>query len=372
MPSEENRDLYSILGVPRDASQEEIKKAYRKLVRKFHPDAKPGDPDAEARFKSINLAYEVLQDPQKRAAYDQYGSMGDMPPGGAPFGGFGPFGDIFGDIFENFFGGERGTSRGPVRGENIEMSLSISLEDAFRGIEREVSVPRHETCGRCGGTGGEPGTDVKTCPYCRGAGQVETQQRTPFGTFVSVSRCSDCNGTGKKIEKKCGNCGGAGKVLARHRVGVKVPPGVDSGTRLRVAGEGREGASGGPPGDLFLSIRVDPHPVFERDRDDLHVKIDLKYPQVVLGSMVEMPTLEGTEKVEIPPGTPGGKAIRIKGKGMPRLRGSGRGDLYAHVFIEVPRDLTERERALTEALAQEMKVPVESAGFIDKIRQLFS
>lgn len=371
MPAEDSRDLYAILGIPRDASQVEIKKAYRKLVRKHHPDANPGDHGAEERFKKINLAYEVLQDPQKRETYDRYGTIGDAGPGGAPFGGFGPFGDIFGDLFDSFFGSGR-PSGGPARGESLDMTLSITLEEAFRGVTREISVPKLETCAHCGGSGAEPGSEVRTCPFCHGAGQVETQQRTPFGTFVSVSPCRECGGTGRKIEKACSNCGGSGKVRARKTVEVKIPPGVDSGTRLRVAGEGREGVHGGPPGDLFITMKVEKHPLFERDREDLHTRLDLKFPQVVLGASVEVPALEDPEKIDIPPGTPGGKTFRLRGKGMPRLRGSGRGDLYAHVFIDVPKNLSEKERVLVEALAQEMDVPVQSAGLLDRIRQLFS
>jgi len=373
VPDGDSRDLYAILGVPRSASQEEIKKAYRKLVRKHHPDANPGDSESEARFKSINLAYEILQDPQKRARYDQFGTIGDAPPGGGPFGGgFEPFGDIFGDLFGSVFGGGRREARGPLRGQDLEMTIRISLEEAFRGIGREISIPRLEKCDRCGGSGAEPGTEVKSCPYCGGSGQVEREQRTPFGTFVSVGQCSECGGSGKKIESGCRNCGASGKVRAKHRVDVKIPPGVDTGTRLRVAGEGGEGSDGGPPGDLFLAIKVESHPSFERDRDDLHTRVILKYPQAVLGGSVEVASIEGTEKVEISPGTQGGKAIRIKGKGMPRLKGSGRGDLYAHVVIDVPQSLTERERALMEGLAREMDVEVQSAGLIDRIRQIFS
>ena len=374
MSSGDSQDLYAILGVPKGASQEEIRKAYRKLARKHHPDANPGDSEAETRFKSINLAYDILQDPQKRARYDQFGTINGPQPGeGGPFGGgFEPFGDIFGDIFESVFGGGRRGSRGPSRGQDLEMSIRITLDEAFKGINREVFIPRVEKCGRCGGTGAEPGSEIRNCLYCGGSGQVEREQRTPFGTFVSVNQCSECGGTGKKIESKCRNCGGSGSIRAKHRVEVRRPPGVDTGTRLRVGGEGGEGSAGGPPGDLFLAIKVDPHPVLERERDDLHTKVTLKFPQAALGCSIEVPHLEGAEKVDIPAGTPVGKAIRLKGKGMPRLKGSGRGDLFAHVFIDVPQSLTDREKALVEALAQEMNVEVNPAGFIDRIRQLFS
>ena len=221
-------------------------------------------------------------------------------------------------------------------------------------------------------SGAEPGSDVKTCLYCAGTGQVEKEQRTPFGTFVNVAQCSECGGTGKKIEHKCKNCNGSGRVRAKHRVDVRIPPGVDTGTRLRVAGEGGESSDGGPPGDLFLALKVEPHPSFGRERDDLHTRVILKFPQAALGCSVEIPYMDGTEKVDISPGTQGGKAMRIKGRGMPRLKGSGKGDLYAHVIIDVPQSLTEREKALMEALALEMNVEVNQGGFIDRIKQLFS
>lgn len=365
------KDLYKVLGVPRDASQEDIKRAYRKLVRKYHPDANPGDKEAEQRFKAINEAYEVLGDPQKRRQYDQFGTIGD-DVGQGPFGGgFDPFGDIFGDIFDSMFGGFGGTrQRGPSRGEDLEMTLSVSLEEAYFGSTRKVTLPRWEKCKRCDGSGAEPATEIRTCPACGGTGQRQHQQRTPFGTFVNVTTCTDCKGTGKRIDSPCKDCGGSGRVRKHREVEVKIPRGVDTGVRLRVAGEGGPGASGGPPGDLYLLIKVEEDPRFERHGDDLHLRKHITFPQAALGSEIEVETMEGSEKLEIPQGTQSGHVIKLKGKGMPRLGRGGSGNLYIHVVVDVPKKLSEKERALIEALAEEMDVSVKSGGgFMEKLRQ---
>ncbi|MCX7829217.1 MAG: molecular chaperone DnaJ, partial [Thermanaerothrix sp.] len=353
------KDYYDILGVSREATSEEIKKAYRKLARKYHPDANPNDKDAEARFKEINEAYEVLGDPAKRAQYDQFGYVGDAPPGGNPFEGFGgfggdPFGDLFGDLFENFFGGMGGrpgrAPSGPRRGADVETVLQITLEEAFRGSSKELTIPRWETCARCGGSGAEPGTKPETCLNCGGRGQVEQSMRTPFGQFVQVNTCPRCSGRGKVIGSPCKECKGHGRVRVPHRVEVKIPKGVETGTRLRIPGEGEAGINGGPPGDLFLIVEVIPHPVFERHGADLRVKVDVAFPQAALGSEVPLETFEGTERIEIPPGTQPGSVLKIRGKGMPRM-GGGRGDLLVQVRVVVPKNLTERQRALLQALA---------------------
>jgi len=367
------KDPYGVLGVSRDASQEDIKKAYRKLVRTCHPDANPGDAEAEQRFKAVNEAYRILGDPEKRERYDRFGVADDGPGAGDPFGGgFGPFGDMFGDIFENMFGGGgRNRAGGPRRGDDVEMVVNISLKEAFSGVTREVALKRMETCDRCGGSGAEPGTGVKTCPVCGGSGQVEQQQNTPFGTFVSVSECRACGGTGKKIEQPCGACHGAGKVQKQRKVEVRIPAGVDTGTRLRIGGEGREGLNGGPPGDLYIAVRVEKDRRFERDRDDLHTRASVSFPQAALGSTISVDSVDGGRELEIPPGSQGGSVLRIKGSGMPRLRGSGRGELYVHLVVEVPKKMTERERTLVEALAREMKVEVRDAGLVDKLKQFF-
>ncbi|MFP4481796.1 MAG: molecular chaperone DnaJ [Thermovirgaceae bacterium] len=364
------KDLYKVLGVPRDASQEDIKRAYRKLVRKYHPDANPGDKEAEQRFKSINEAYEVLGDPQKRQQYDQFGTIGDTGGEGPFSGGFDPFGDIFGDIFDSMFGGFGGTrQRGPTKGDDLEMTLSVSLEEAYFGSTRKVTIPRWETCETCHGTGAEPGTEAKTCSACGGTGQRKQQQRTPFGTFVNVTTCPDCKGTGKKIDSPCRDCGGAGKVRKRREVEVKIPEGVDTGVRLRVSGEGGAGSLGGPPGDLYLLIKVEDDPRFQREGDDLHVRKHISFPEAALGSEIEVELIEGTEKIEIPQGTQSGHVIKIKAKGMPRLGRGGNGNAYVHIVVDVPKKLSDKERGLIEALAREMDVSVKSGGFMEKLRQ---
>ena len=377
-----HKEYYQVLDVPRDASAEDIKKAYRKLVRKYHPDTNPGNREAESRFKEIGEAYEVLSDPQKRAQYDQFGYVGDMPGGGSgPFGGGGgePFGDIFGDIFDSFFGGGgAGRSRtrnanAPRRGADLEMELACTLEEVFAGAPKEVQIPRWEGCKRCGGNGAEPGTSVETCSACGGRGQVEHAQRTPFGQFVSVVPCTRCGGKGKVISAPCKSCGGDGRTRHRHRVDVRVPPGADTGTRLRMTGEGEIGANGGPPGDLYLVITLAEHPRFLREGDTLHAQVSVAFPQAALGSAAEISMLDGSvERLEIPAGSQPGDVIRLKGKGMPRLRGNGRGDLLAHLKVEVPRELTEKQRSLLSALAQEMNVPVEeNEGFLEKLKGWF-
>ncbi|WP_029165351.1 molecular chaperone DnaJ [Aminiphilus circumscriptus] len=371
----QTKDYYKILDVPREASTEDIKKAYRKFVRKFHPDANPGNREAEERFKEINEAYEVLSDPQKRAQYDQFGFVGDIPQGGSPFDGTSPFGDIFGDIFDSFFGGggRRGrSSTAPRRGSDLEMELECTLEEAFSGAVREVSIPRWEGCKRCGGSGAEPGTSPETCPACGGRGQVEHVQRTPFGQFSSVTPCARCAGKGKIISSPCKSCSGSGVLRQSHRLDVRIPPGADTGLRLRITGEGEAGVNGGPPGDLYLLIRVREHPRFERDGDRLHTKVSVLFPQAALGCEIPIETLDGEEVLDIPPGSQPGETFRLRGKGMPRLRGKGRGDLVVHLSVEVPRDLTDRQRALLQALAQEMDVSVkENESFLDKLKSFF-
>ncbi len=372
-------DLYQILGVARDASQAEIKKAYRQLVRQYHPDTNQGNPEAEEKFKKINAAYSVLSDPEKRARFDQFGTADG---GGNPFeGGFGGggFGDIFGDLFEQVFGGGMGGGRradpsAPRRGADLEMELGVTLLDAANGATRNLEIPKWDNCKACGGTGAKPGTSPKTCDTCGGRGQVETVQRTPFGQFRSVGACPRCQGKGKTIQEHCVECGGRGQIRQNHKVEIKIPAGVETGTRLRITGEGEVGPNNGPSGDLFLVIDVERHKDFERDGGDLHSRLVLTYPQAVLGTSMEIATLiDGKEKIEIPAGTAHGRVLKVKGMGMPRLRGPrGRGDLYVHVFIDIPAKLTEKQRTLINELAKEMKVPVGSEeGIFDKFKKLF-
>jgi len=371
-------DLYQILGVARDASQAEIKRAYRQLARQYHPDANHGSGEAEEKFKKINAAYSVLSDPEKRARYDQFGSADGADPFGG--GGFtGDFGDIFGDLFAQVFGGGMGRRQAdpnaPRRGGDLEMALSVSLLEAANGVTHTLEVPRWEACEGCGGTGAKPGTSPETCSVCGGRGQVEQVQRTLFGQFVSVTVCPECQGRGKIVREKCPDCGGRGQVRRKHKLEVKVPAGVERGTRLRITGAGEAGVNGGPQGDLYLLIDVKPDRAFERDGADLHTRLLLTYPQAVLGAEVEVSTLiDGVEKIGVPAGTSHGQVLKVRGKGMPRLRGPrGRGDLYVHVFIDIPSRLTDRQKELITELAGEMKTPVGSGepGFFEKFKKLF-
>ena len=373
------KDYYEILGVGRGASADEIKKAYRKLTRKYHPDANPGDAEAEKKYKEINEANEVLSDPQKRTQYDQFGYVGDMPPGG-DFGGFGgpgfggaDFGDLFGDLFGSAFGGSGRRSvdpNAPRRGNDLEYTMQISLEDAFRGVTKKIEVPRLETCPHCGGSGAEPGTKVETCPTCGGRGQVQQTVNTPFGQMAQVTVCPTCHGKGKVVKTPCRECKGQGRVRKQHSVDVKIPAGIDTGIRLRVSSQGEAGINGGPSGDLFLLIEVKPDRRFQRKGDDLNTSVDIKYPQAALGCEVKIETFYGLETLDIPAGTQPGSKLRIKGRGMPRLRGKGSGDMNILVKVTISKDPSAKERELLEQIAKEMKVTVKNKeGFFDKIKR---
>ncbi|MGD9666177.1 MAG: molecular chaperone DnaJ [Synergistaceae bacterium] len=373
------KDYYEILGVGRGASADEIKKAYRKLTRKYHPDANPGDAEAEKKYKEINEANEVLSDPQKRTQYDQFGYVGDMPPGG-DFGGFGgagfggaDFGDLFGDLFGSAFGGSGRRSvdpNAPRRGNDLEYTMQISLEDAFRGVTKKIEVPRLETCPHCGGSGAEPGTKIETCPTCGGRGQVQQTVNTPFGQMAQVTACPTCHGKGKVIKTPCRECRGQGRVRKQHSVDVKIPAGIDTGIRLRVSSQGEAGINGGPSGDLFLLVEVRPDRRFQRKGDDLNTSVDIKYPQAALGCEVKIETFDGFETLDIPAGTQPGSKLRIKGRGMPRLRGKGSGDMNILVKVTISKDPSAKERELLEQIAKEMKVDVKNKeGFFDKIKR---
>lgn len=371
------KDYYEILGVGRGASADEIKKAYRKLTRKYHPDANQGDSEAEKKYKEINEANEVLSDPQKRAQYDQFGYVGDMPPGGdfGGFGGFGgaDFGDLFGDLFGSAFSGAGRRTvdpNAPRRGNDLEYTMQISLEDAYRGITKKIEVPRLETCPHCGGSGAEPGTNAETCPTCGGRGQVQQTVNTPFGQMAQVTACPTCHGKGKVIKAPCRECRGHGRVRKKHSVDVKIPAGIDTGIRLRVSSQGEAGINGGPSGDLFLLIEVKPDRRFQRKGDDLNTSVDILYPQAVLGCEVKIETFDGSETLDIPAGTQPGSKLRIKGRGMPRLRGKGNGDMNILVRVSISKDPSAKERELLEHIAKEMKVPVKNKeGFFDKIKR---
>lgn len=365
------KDYYELLGVGRNASEDEIKKTYRKLALQHHPDRNPGDKQAEEKFKEVSEAYSVLSDPQKRAQYDQFGhaAFGEGGPfaGGADFSG--SFEDIFGDIFGEFFGGSTGRGRGRARGEDLRYNLTLKFEEAVSGTEKRIKIPRHGTCEICRGSGAKAGTAPQTCPTCRGRGQVSFQQG-----FFSVSRtCNQCHGQGTIIKDPCGTCSGAGRVRTLHTLSVKIPGGVDTGSRLKLRSEGETGPAGGTPGDLYVVIHVEPHPIFVRDNLDIVCDVPISFAQAALGSEIDVPTLEGKVKMKIPPGTQSGKVFRMKGKGVKDFQGYHQGDQHVRVTVETPTRLTARQKDLLKefaALGGEEVNPL-AKGFVDKMKELF-
>jgi molecular chaperone DnaJ len=361
------KDYYELLGVSRSAGDEEIKKAYRKLALQYHPDRNPGDKQAEEKFKQVSEAYSVLCDPQKRAQYDQFGHAA-FGEGGPGFDFSGGFEDIFGDIFGEFFGGS-GRRRGRGRGEDLRYNLSLKFEEAVSGIEKKIKIPRHGPCEHCHGTGAKPGTAPQTCPTCRGRGQVSFQQG-----FFSVSRtCGQCHGQGTIIKEPCSACGGAGRVRTMHTLSVKIPAGVDSGSRLKLRAEGETAPAGGVPGDLYVVIHVEPHPIFVRDNLDIICDVPISFVQAALGAEIDVPTLDGKVKMKIPAGTQSGKVFRLKGKGVKDVQGFQQGDQHVRVTVETPTRLTTKQKELLKefaALGGEEVNPL-SKGFFDKMKELF-
>jgi molecular chaperone DnaJ len=347
--------LYDTLGLKKNASADEIKKAYRKLARQYHPDANQGDKAAEERFKQVQTAYDVLSDPEKRKAYDRFGSTngrGAPGPGGVnvDFGDLGDLGDILGGIFGNLGGAARGGGRRgrpqPVRGADVETEVRLSFEDSLRGAEAKVPVQLTVACSKCGGTGAEPGTAPVICPECNGRGVVSESQ----GLFALSQPCPRCRGNGTVIEKPCSKCKGSGRERRRRTFSVKIKPGVKDGTKIRLKGKGEAGQNGGPSGDLIVVTRVEPSPTYERRGDDLIVQVPVSFPTAALGGKVEVPTPEGNVSLKIPAGSEDGKLLRIKGRGAPKLSGSGKGDVLARVRIQVPKRVNKKERELLEEL----------------------
>jgi molecular chaperone DnaJ len=339
------RDYYEVLGVNKDASEDDVKKAYRKLAMKYHPDRNPDNPKAEEHFKEAKEAYEILTDANKRAAYDHYGHAGvDPSAAAAGAGGFGGFSDAFGDIFSDIFGGG-GRSRSTVfRGADLRYNLEVSLEEAARGTETRIRIPAMEECETCNGTGAKPGTHPTTCTTCNGHGQVRMQQ----GFFSIQQTCPRCHGTGKMITNPCQPCSGTGRVKKNKTLSVKIPSGVDEGDRIRLSGEGEAGVNGGPSGDLYVVIHIKPHPVFTRDHNDLHCEMPISFTSAALGGDIEIPTLEGYAKIKVPPETQSGRVFRLRGKGIKGVRSATHGDLLCHVVVETPVNLTARQKELLQ------------------------
>ncbi len=373
----EKRDYYEVLGVEKGATEQEIKKAYRKQAMKYHPDRNPGDKSAEEKFKEVNEAYEVLSDSQKRQTYDQFGHAGFDPHSG--FGGaggfdgadFGDLGDIFGSVFGDMFGGGmRQRRNGPKRGADLRYSMDVTFEEAAFGVEKDFTVRREEECDVCHGTGAKPGTNSKKCSTCHGSGQVSQQVRTPFGVMMQTTTCSTCHGEGEVIEEKCHKCGGRKTVPGKKTVSVKVPAGIENGTMLRMSGQGQPGEKGGPRGDLFIQIRVQPHEIFEREGNTVWLEMPISFAQAALGDEIEVPTLDGKVKYKIPEGTQTGTIFRLKEKGIPYMRSKGRGDQKIRVKVQVPKKMTEKQKELLRAYAAEAgETPTgESKGFWGKLK----
>ena len=361
--AEQKRDYYEVLGVSRGASEDEIKKAYKKMARKYHPDLNPGDKTAEEKFKEVNEAYEVLSDADKKARYDQYGHAGVDPNFGAGgFGGgfdgsfdFGDLGDIFGSFFGGGFGGGRRTNpNAPQRGESIRMSIAISFEEAAFGCEKAVTVERYETCDTCHGNGCAPGTSPEVCPDCHGTGTVQVRRQTPMGVFATSSPCPKCGGKGRIIHQPCKDCRGSGMVRKKKTIQASIPAGIDNGQTISIRGQGNAGKNGGPAGDLLITITVRPHELFRREGTSVLCEAPITFTQAVLGAELEIPTIDGKVKYTLPEGTQSGTTFRLKGKGIPSINGRGRGDQYVTVYIETPKNLNKEQKEALKQFAETM------------------
>ena len=369
------RDYYEVLGVSKSASKDEIKKAYRKLSKKYHPDINK-EPDAADKFKEVKEAYESLSDDQKRAHYDQFGHTDPNQGfgGGADFGGFGGFEDIFNTFFGGGGGSRRRDPNAPRQGADLQYTMTITFEEAAFGKETDIEIPREETCNTCHGSGAKPGTKPETCAHCHGTGQLNIEQNTPFGKIVNRRVCHYCNGTGKEIKQKCSTCGGAGKVKKRRKIHVKIPAGIDDGQQLRMAAQGEAGINGGPSGDLYVVFHVRGHEFFERDGDDIYCEMPITFVQAALGDEIEVPTLHGKVKLKIPAGTQTGTKFRLKGKGVPNVRGYGVGDQHILVRILTPTKLTDKQKQMLKEFSDVSgSVPLgeHEESFFSKVKRAF-
>ncbi|HIU25993.1 MAG TPA: molecular chaperone DnaJ [Candidatus Copromorpha excrementigallinarum] len=384
----DKRDYYEILGLKKGASDDEIKKAFRKLAMKYHPDKNPGDKTAEEKFKEVNEAYAVLSDPEKKEKYDRFGHAGVDPNsgfGGGGAGGFGGFGgfedifDMFGGAFSGFGGfGGGGSSHsrrnGPRKGSDLQKSITIDFEEAAFGAKKQIRINKYVKCKTCGGTGAAPGTSKKQCPKCGGTGEVRTSQRTPLGTFQSVSPCPDCNGTGEINETPCRDCGGTGKVRDNVTISINIPAGVDNDSVIPIKGQGEPGINGGHDGDLYIVINVRPHKIFERKGQDLWLEIPITFNQAALGDEIVVPTLDGKVSYKIPAGTQSGTVFRLKGKGIKSVRSSKKGDLYVKVVLEIPTRLSSKQKRAIENMGKTVGTECyqKKSSFLDSIKEFFS
>jgi molecular chaperone DnaJ len=366
------KDYYDILGVERDANEDVIKKAYRKLAMKYHPDRNPDSREAEEKFKEAKEAYEILSDSEKRQTYDRFGHAGVEASMGSGGNDFEAFGDAFSSIFDDLFSGGRGNRSNVYRGADLRYNLEITLEEAARGAEKTIRIPTVEECETCNGSGAKPGTKAKTCPNCGGSGQIRTQQ----GFFSIQQPCRKCNGSGRFIPEPCPDCRGAGRVKKQKTLEVKIPAGIDESMRLRHAGHGEPGVNGGPPGDLYVEIHIRPHSVFEREHDDLHCEMPISFTTAALGGEIEIPTLDSVARLKIPAETQSGKVFRLRGKGIRNVRSQIQGDLHCHVVVETPINLTERQRDLLREFGEISRSNGDrhnpkAKSWRDKVREFF-
>lgn len=370
------RDYYEVLGINKDSSESEIKKAYRALAKKYHPDLNPDNAEAESKFKEANEAYEILSDSDKRSKYDRFGHAGVDPQAGGYGQGFGGFGDIFEDLFDVFGGGfNRGSRRnGPVRGGDLRYNMNLEFKEAVFGVEKEIQIRRNENCDSCGGSGAKSGTSKETCTTCNGRGEVRHVQQSPFGQFVRTSTCDVCSGTGEIIKEKCTTCHGSGKQNKTKKIKIKVPAGVDSDSIISMRGEGGAGEKGGPSGDLYIYINVQDDPIFKRSGNNIYLTVPISFTEATLGSVIEVPTLDGVIEYNVPEGTQTGTEFKLRGKGVPNLRSSGNGDLFFTLEVQVPKKLTDKQKQLLLEFAKEtgQNFKENKKGFFEKVKDAFN